>query len=355
LIREFSGDSDSVSTSLKIVGIASLENEVDITALACHPSGDCVACGKENGAVTLYTTQSGIESHVLYRHAEGIAINFLIFGNNSELIVSADASSRCMVWRVVRRENVWSAEGPLLDVRVQDYSINHILFDSANRRLLLSTIVSDTVYDIGTGLHKFSAFQERKSWKWIDHPRDSKKLIHLTASTARIHAWDDVSESHTCATMNLASDMSNDMYLKDVAVCSDGCNLSIVFAKGDDQKSTSQVLIVPVSLFEEPLPDTIKSLALFDKVAAEIEHIIGSLGKTLLFLDRRLWVCSLDLEKFKGEYYRHFFIPEDWLSINRKLILRVTSKGDLVFVKKHEVAIVKNGLENKETITVGTG
>ena len=259
-----------------------------------------------------------------------------------------------MVWRLVKSSNVWCAEGPLLDVRVLDYSISQILLDSTNKRLLVSTIVSDTVYDIENGLRKSSALQERRSWKWIGHPRDPKKLVHLTASSAHVHKWDDLSETHSCAEMKLATDMGYDMFLKDVAVCSDGCKLSVEFGKGNMEQSTSQTLIFPSSSFEEPFANVIRPLALFNNVSAEIEHIIGNLGRTLLFLDRRMWVCSLDLEKFKGEYFRHFFIPEDWLSVNRTLILKVTAEGDFVFVKKHEVAVIKNGLQNKETISIGT-
>jgi hypothetical protein len=42
-------------------------------------------------------------------------------------------------------------------------------------------------------------------------------------------------------------------------------------------------------------------------------------------------------------------------SMNRTLILKVTVKGDFVLVKKHKAAVIKNGLENKETISIGTG
>lgn len=47
-----------------------------------------------------------------------------------------------------------------------------------------------------------------------------------------------------------------------------------------------------------------------------------------------------------------FFIPEDWLSVNRGLILKVTSKSDLVFVKRDEIAVIKQGLAYKEVVSV---
>ncbi len=144
------------------------------------------------------------------------------------------------------------------------------------------------------------------------------------------------------------------MFVKHVATCSDGCKLSIEFAKPNNQQSTSNVLILPVTAFEEPLQIRIGTLPLFSMISSKIEHVIGTLGRRLLFLDRRMWVCSLDLERFSGEYYRHFLIPEDWLSVNRNLILNVTAKGDFVFVKKDEIAVIKQGLENREAVNIGT-
>ncbi len=67
-----------------------------------------------------------------------------------------------------------------------------------------------------------------------------------------------------------------------------------------------------------------------------------------MFLDQQMRVCSLDLEKFTREYHRQFFIPEEWLSVNRGLILKLTPKLDLVFVKRDEVAITQNGLKYKD-------
>jgi hypothetical protein len=358
LIHEFSGVNDSVfdpvAAGPTVVGTTSPENEVEITAIACHPDGQYIACGKDDGAVTLYSTQDGTEIRVLYNHAQRIAINFLVFSPSSNLIASADASSRCMVYRLVRSDNAWTAEGPLLDARVQDYSISQILFDPTNKRLLVSTIASDIIYDIEHGLRQYSALQERRSWKWIAHPCDSEKLVHLTVSAAHVHTWDDITDAGFCAEIKFDTDMSEETFLKDVTVCSDGRKLSVEFAKGNNQQSASRVLLIPSSSFEVPFAHVIKPLALFNRVSAEMEHIIGSVGRKLLFLDRRMWVCSLDLETFKGEYLRHFFIPQDWLSINRNLILRVTSKGDFVFIKKHEVAVIKHGMENKEIVNIGT-
>jgi len=81
-------------------------------------------------------------------------------------------------------------------------------------------------------------------------------------------------------------------------------------------------------------------------ISSDIGHLVGCLGRKLLFFDRRMWVYSLDLEAFNGEYYQHCFMPDEWLSASLNLTLEVTRSGDLVFVKKNEIAVIKGALDH---------
>jgi hypothetical protein len=75
----------------------------------------------------------------------------------------------------------------------------------------------------------------------------------------------------------------------------------------------------------------------------------------MVFLDRDLWVCSVDMSKSEGEkhtYIQHFFIPSDWYSQQRNLNTIITSKGDIQFVKMEEVAVIKGGLEFEDVVTI---
>jgi hypothetical protein len=68
-----------------------------------------------------------------------------------------------------------------------------------------------------------------------------------------------------------------------------------------------------------------------------------------VFLRGSGWVCSVDLENpgYDG-IVRHFFIPVDWLSTTADLMIEITRNGDIVFVKRAEVAVIKRGLEVTE-------
>jgi hypothetical protein len=105
-----------------------------------------------------------------------------------------------------------------------------------------------------------------------------------------------------------------------------------------------------------------------------IEHIIGfrNEGKQLIFLNKSLWVCSYELVPLSSstkrrpstdsgvvEYARHLFIPDDWISSNYSntnsqllFVLGGVRQDCLVFVKKHEVAVIKQPFAYSEKLRV---
>ena len=78
-------------------------------------------------------------------------------------------------------------------------------------------------------------------------------------------------------------------------------------------------------------------------------------GKRLIFLDSSDWVCAADLQSANtDQYVRHFFFPADWLSRSVDLMIEVTRDGNIILVKRDEVAVVKRGLLTSERVRVGT-
>ena len=77
--EEENSDTVSVSITSQEVTVSSPDDLMKITVLACHPSGDVVFCGKEDGSVLLYETKTGEHSRTLFHHAHGVAIVSLLF------------------------------------------------------------------------------------------------------------------------------------------------------------------------------------------------------------------------------------------------------------------------------------
>ena len=335
-----------------IVGIATTENAPKVTALACHPSGEYIMCGKENGVVAIYSTANGKEVQLLYQHARGIAISILHYGTKLEALASADTSSRFMIWKIMKNGSMWIAEGPVLDARVPDYPIGQLLFDPNNNRILVSTLVSDTIYDMTSGDHNTVNCQERSSWRWINQPSHPNKLIYITPEAVYIRTWDDLPGLSLSAEMTLVLDDSSNMCVRDVVTSFDGCEFAVQLSKPHNHRSDSSVFVLSASMLEKSLTETIASPPQPVPTYLQIGHLVGIYRKKLLFLDRRMWVCSFDLGTSGGDYVQHCFVPDEWLSVNTTLIIKVTTKGDLIFIKGHEIAVIKKALDHQEVVVV---
>ncbi|OAL29974.1 hypothetical protein AYO22_01880 [Fonsecaea multimorphosa] len=112
-------------------------------------------------------------------------------------------------------------------------------------------------------------------------------------------------------------------------------------------------------------------------LSRHVSHIIhlSDTGK-LVFLDTNSWVSSIDLDGFEKstpatapapapeavpgprstsppiQYSRHFFVPHDWYSGTRDIVSAATAR-DVFFARNGEIAIIKNGMEYYEEVTVG--
>ena len=88
----------------------------------------------------------------------------------------------------------------------------------------------------------------------------------------------------------------------------------------------------------------------FGELSANVERVIGIVGNRLIFLNSSYWVCSIGLEDSSGEQgpVHHFFFPYDWLSSMSRSMLDVGRNGEIVFVRRGEMAVIRRGLEVTE-------
>jgi hypothetical protein len=101
----------------------------------------------------------------------------------------------------------------------------------------------------------------------------------------------------------------------------------------------------------------------FSGLGKSVRRVIGACGPRLLFLDARRWVCSVDVNSTQSQggsdhapyYVRHFPIPSEWQSQQRRLYIAATHKGDILFVRANEVAVISRGLEFEERLAVEGG
>lgn len=92
-----------------------------------------------------------------------------------------------------------------------------------------------------------------------------------------------------------------------------------------------------------------KLLSSYRMPANQVRYVIGAYRQRLMFMDSTGWVCSTDVGIPNADRHtRHFLILIGWLSAGVNLMMDMTCNGDVVFVKRHEIAVIKRDLETSE-------
>ncbi|KAI1350969.1 hypothetical protein F5Y01DRAFT_325711 [Xylaria sp. FL0043] len=88
---------------------------------------------------------------------------------------------------------------------------------------------------------------------------------------------------------------------------------------------------------------------------ASVAHVIqlGHDGR-ILFLDNESWVSSADLGALTTSaisYFRHFFVPPDWLSGSTSIAITV-SKQEVIVARNEDLVVIKGGLDFTEKVDI---
>jgi WD40 repeat protein len=364
LVRKYTDDSTEDSQDGAPLGpVQTIEShdwseKISITAVVAHHTGDFLFCAKEDGSVWAYKTDTGDMMQELYHHAEHVAVFSLVWNEKESLLASADLSSRFIVRKVLLNpSDRWRIEEPLIDRR-SDHSIHQILLSPDGDCLLLSTSVSDSLWDLrGTRIGIYTP-TDRESWSWITHPKNPDHLILFRRSDAHVFDWKSLKELTTTNCISLRTDYSPDVILKSVMTTNWPTvyrwpSMFILEHVKADRVSTTRYLSLWNSDQIQPTSTEVQSHARYSRMAAEMMSVIGVHGSSLIFLNHRRWFCTLDLDNPGDDVYvRHFFMPPEWYSSGRQLVCHITAKGHVVFVQEEDITVIKNGLYYQDLVNL---
>lgn len=352
LVREDldeNSDSVSISTVAQEVDLESSEDVVLITSLTCPKKDQYFFCGKEDGSIYSYEVKSGQQSQKLMSHAEGVTILFLYFHDESHLIVSIDSSSRIMVHKLAGGERGWVACETIFDHRA-GIAVSQVLISPDSTRLLVSTAATDTLWSIslkGTSVVKSLPWQDRASFRWETHPRQGDQLILVSQNTVHLYEWKTLHQlTSEHGGILLEGSILPELSIQSIVACFGGFVIGTTFGRHSSTSTQSSKLLLwdtsDLSLDSEsaiPIPK-------YRSLADQVKNLIGEYGQRLVFLHSSGWICSADLRSPSVDNFtRHFFLPADWLSTNIELMFGITNKGEIIFVKRNEVAVIKRGLD----------
>lgn len=348
---EENSDTVSVSTMAQDITLDDSKLSAHITAYACAESSNAVFCSKLDGSVCLFEAKNGQQVQVLSHHTKGVPIVSLVFDAPSGIVCSVDSSSRAMAQKVVWNQSAWSTSITLLDHRV-GVAVNQILSNAGCTLLLLSSVEADTLWSIGPDSSKELTTitrEKRQRCRWSNHPTHADKLLLVMGNVVHLYEWRSLTRLTTEDGIQLLGSTSSDLAVRAIMPCFNSKVLAIRFAESLAPRSKSKVVLWNLDDFAVESKSAAAILD-YQPMADQIEHILGNYGHRLVFLHRDGWVCSADSQNFDPEYFdRHFFFPGDWLSTTGGLMLEILQNGNIVFVQRDEIAVVKRGMEHMES------
>jgi WD40 repeat protein len=351
---EDNSDTVSVSTAPLDIKLDDAKLSVHITTFACAESRNAIFCGKVDGSICLYDAKNGQQLQVLFRHTKGVSIVSLAYDVQSGILISVDSSSRTMALELGRDPSGWTptrvAATVLFDHRV-GVAVDQVLCNAGCTRLLICSAETNVLWLIELGRSEELAtltWEKNRRYRWSTHPTDKDKLILIIDSVAHLYEWQSLTRLTPDKGIQLLGSMLPELGIRSMMACLDNQVLATTFTESLASRSKSKLLLwntddfTPISESAAPIPN-------YQPLADQVEHLIGIYGHRLVFLHQGGWVCSADSQSFDVEYFdRHFFFPSDWLSTTGGLMLEIFRNGNIVFVQRDEVAVVRRGMEHFE-------
>ncbi|KAK7416890.1 hypothetical protein QQX98_004948 [Neonectria punicea] len=202
LVRRNHAEDDSISDdcdrALQPVGLSMAQTHQDehaIAAMVAHHDGKVILCGRENGTVAAYWTESGLVAQELFSQSSNVAIDFLDWNQNESVLASADRSGRYTVRKLTpASRGLFLVGEPVVD---QDPScvLRQILLSPDGQRLLVSTAESDLLWDLNTRgiMEERTTTNAGSSWIWASDSA-SGRLYLFTDDLLREFSWASLKE-----------------------------------------------------------------------------------------------------------------------------------------------------------------
>ena len=324
---------------------------ISISALTCHVNGEVIFCGKSDGGIYLYYSNSGSRAEKLISHASNVPIVSLYYDNQSSVLSSVDSSSRVMLHKVILQEKAWRASGPLFDHRV-GVAIDQVLSNKGAAQVLLSSSSKDVLFSItddGSSTFTSTEIVEQRPHRWENHPLDPDQLVFMSNERIHIYEWKTLRRVTASNSISLEDKMLSQLSIRFLTSCGQGRHFAATFSESSASRHRPKKLLLWNTSDFFVQSESTKLLSSYRVLTDQVRYVIGAYGQKLVFLDSNGWVCSADVGMPNADRYtRHFFIPIDWLSAGANLMIDVTCNGDIVFVKRHEIAVIKRGLESSE-------
>jgi WD40 repeat protein len=318
-----------------------------IRTLIAHPLWPIFFAGNHNGDVITYQSSGDYQPSTLYTHSGNIIR--CLASSRHNVIASADIHANLQVrYFDPSKPRSLQAEDSLIDTKLSS-PVTQLVFDVSGMYLLVSTISSDYVYSIEErvciGIQNSLAYDRTASKWFVVTEQDYRDHFLLLANgTLTAHPVRDFSAASRiiCGTSNVFVEAS----IKSITSLPGTFSVVVEIQHAQSHIVSSSVLTLPHWI-------TPASDATITPIPTDLcTQFLGVSGpsKRVMFLHRTSWVCSADLKELEaGQYWEHFFVPEEYNSLNRDVNSGVhpvqTSDGDFAFCMYDKVVVIEGGLK----------
>lgn len=353
ILDEDSSVSDALALQVPTVGINA--DSTDITVLAVDAKGETAFAARNDGSVITFDATSGKMQGLLYSHTRDIFVAVITCSKN--VIVSADAGGRVLAWRLKSEETViLNTEKPILDHHMSK-SVQSLILSHSGNRLLISTKSSDHLWllsdpQTSTCLATMPSTGSIRR-QWLSQLTDGNGLCLLVDNELQRYSWDNFGHISTTPlhhpkpeTLSVSDDRLN---VIDFVVDNTGDHLIAVTSPIPGDKAIAQLVVWVNPWQRSDRPRVTHPEPVLILPAKRAKASLGVRDTSIFFLDRNLWVCSIDLadmsaKQSSNDIRRHFFVPHEFVGGPNGVLASVTSPGSVIFAKEGELAVVKGGL-----------
>ncbi|KAK7947783.1 uncharacterized protein PG986_008669 [Apiospora aurea] len=312
-----------------------------ITALAPDTNGETFFVGRDDCSVTIYDTKSGSPLNTLFSHKSTIKDLCMSTGKSVRLLVSIDTAGFVMVHEIAYIHAQWVAECQWKH-RASVGGIQHVLWDPEGSFILICSSDQAIVYSTVDWKQIASTSckdPDGKPYLWVQHPNDPSLLLYMTGK----RLVRTVPEG-----FRLPQGFPVDPNIYEASTIFANANAMLMATLGARESHTQAWKVCfPASDFTMGAA-AISAIPECQKHCDDMALSIGMFRDRLVFLHKEGWICSIKANGISGrgneKAMSHFAPPVDWLHTNSEPLIRVTRLGDVLFVVKGEVAVVRKGL-----------
>jgi WD40 repeat protein len=351
-----------------------------LSVLAAAPSGLYFATGNVDGEVHLaeVDTASRIE---LTRFHNFLPVAHLSWDLKSEAVAAADLAGDIRIVRVRHREpdhrdfaTVEHLPTPKLDMG--DRAIHQLLLDCSSHLLLVVSNDRVQTWEIDEGRLGISADIDHADRRcWLNNTTDPDLFMGVGPEDIHIHRWSDLrkifvfrfnneqfpllrqrstfSEIKSSTSLQKSelrpSEAEIVRHIQKVMLAQDNKHI-LVHVKEQISRGRVQHRLLVVAVKSLEIPQTqldirpLDCLRFTNDLDQRFEFPLGILsGEHLVFLDRDLWLCSMNLsgQSAATSPKRHYFIPRDWTDVEGLRQCSMLRDGTLLCPQEGKIVTVK--------------